>query len=307
MMHPTPYRSNSAQDFGRPAPTSFTGRLLKSTVAWMIVTLFGLLAFFSSPSMCDDDLRAGFVPGEKLHYKLRWGFIPAGEAELEVLPIEQIEGIPRYHFVLQARTNAFIDVFYRFRTRIDAYADINMTRSVKYVKNTEVKNKHKVDTVVFDWHRKQAHYHQKEVLAGSPPEIKIETRTTPLMEGTFDPLSAFYFTRTNKLGEDFFIDRPVTDGKKCLVAKAAVLKRQQIRLNGTSYDTYVILPELEDLSGVFEKSPDARMLIWISADRLQIPLRLKSKVVVGSFIGELVEIERAPANGTGTFRLGKTD
>ncbi|MBW2193492.1 MAG: DUF3108 domain-containing protein, partial [Deltaproteobacteria bacterium] len=58
-----------------------------------------------------------FSPGEKLTFQLKWGFIPAGEAVLEVLPMETIDGKPVYHFVATAKSNAFIDVFYTVRDR----------------------------------------------------------------------------------------------------------------------------------------------------------------------------------------------
>ena len=44
-------------------------------------------------------------------------------------------------------------------------------------------------------------------------------------------------------------------------------------------------------SGVFKKSKDASIQIWVTADENRIPLRLKSKVVVGNFIGELISAD----------------
>jgi hypothetical protein len=41
------------------------------------------------------------------------------------------------------------------------------------------------------------------------------------------------------------------------------------------------------VGGVFEKSPDAKLQLWVSADYRRLPVKLKSKVIVGSFTGEL--------------------
>jgi hypothetical protein len=239
-----------------------------------------------------SDSQTAFIPGEILHYTLRWGFIPAGEAELKVMPVETIDGVQVFHFAMTARTNAFIDAFYRFQTRIDAYADLEMTRSIKYIKKTELRRKQKVDTINFDWQQNEARFHRREVLEGSPPEIKYQNQTTPLMAGSFDPLSAFYFTRTINLDRLAHLERPVSDGKKCVVAKAQILKREQIKINGRTYDSFMIMPDLQNVRGVIPKSKNAKIHIWVSADRYQIPLRIKSKVVVGSFTGELVQVER---------------
>jgi len=41
------------------------------------------------------------------------------------------------------------------------------------------------------------------------------------------------------------------------------------------------------VGGVFEKTKDAKIHIWVTADERRIPVRIKSKVAIGSFIGEL--------------------
>jgi hypothetical protein len=261
------------------------------------LTAIAILLLMLSPAFAGDH-QAAFAPGEILRYKLRWGLIPAGEAELKVMPVETIDGVQVFHFVMKARTNAFADAFYRLRSRIDAYADLEMTRSIKYVKKTEVRNKHKIDTVDFNWQQSHARYHRREVLNGPPVEIKNQDQTTPLMDGTFDPLSAFYYTRTIRLNGQTNVARPVSDGKKCVMANARILGRERIKINGNKYDTLLISPDLRDVKGVFQKSKNAKIRIWVSADRYQIPLRIQSKVIVGSFTGDLIDVQRSVDNTT---------
>ena len=50
-------------------------------------------------------------------------------------------------------------------------------------------------------------------------------------------------------------------------------------------------PDLKGVNPVFEKEAGATILIWVSADEHRIPIKLKSKVRIGSFTGELVDIE----------------
>ena len=52
-----------------------------------------------------------FVPGERLHYKIKWGLIPVGRATLEVAPSEEVNGTLCHKFVLSVRTNEFADAF----------------------------------------------------------------------------------------------------------------------------------------------------------------------------------------------------
>jgi hypothetical protein len=84
------------------------------------------------------------------------------------------------------------------------------------------------------------------------------------------------------------IKRPVTDGKKCIIGKATVIKRETIKVEGKTYDTYLIEPELKHIRGVFKKSKNATIQVWVTTDKRHIPVKIRSKVVVGTFVGELV-------------------
>ena len=83
---------------------------------------------------------------------------------------------------------------------------------------------------------------------------------------------------------------PATDGKKIINVEVAVLKRESIEVPAGKFEALILSPATKNLSGVFEKSKDSKIEIWVSADGRYIPLRIKSKVVVGSFIGELEKI-----------------
>jgi hypothetical protein len=91
--------------------------------------------------------------------------------------------------------------------------------------------------------------------------------------------------------EETLITRPISDGKRTLRASLKVIGREIITLNGRSYDTFLVQPDLKGVNPVFEKEAGATILIWVSADERRIPIKLKSKVRVGSFTGELVGVE----------------
>ncbi len=219
-----------------------------------------------------------FSPGEKLTFQLKWTIFPAGKGTLEILPKETINGVKSYHFVMTAKSNSFIDHFYKVRDRIDAYADIEMTRTILY-KKKQREGKTKKDVIVyFNWKNNQAQY----------TTLKNKRDPIDILSGSFDPLSAFYYVRLFNLKENTKIKRPVTDGKKCVIGQANVIKRETLKLSSGTYDTYLIEPDLKHVGGVFEKSKDAKIQVWVTADKRRIPVKIKSKVVVGSFVGEIV-------------------
>ncbi|HEC99364.1 MAG TPA: DUF3108 domain-containing protein [Proteobacteria bacterium] len=145
-----------------------------------------------------------FYPGEKLTFQIKWSFIPAGEAVLAVLPLETIDGVKSYHFVMLARTYPFIDIFYKVRNRIDAYTDVEMTRSILYKKKQQEGRTQRDIVVNFDWERIEAQY------------SNFGEKKTPvsILPGSFDPLSVLYAFRLHDLKENIEIEIPVTDGKK---------------------------------------------------------------------------------------------
>ncbi len=240
------------------------------------------ISFFGSCAQIEaNQSKQPFYPGEKLTFVLKWEFIPAGEAVLEVQPIKMLNGSQTYHFVMTAKTNSFIDVFYKVRDRIDAYIDLNVTHSVFY-KKKQREGSHKRDVIVeFDWKKNEAHY----------SNFGKEKNTISLLPGTFDPLSAFYYTRFIELKEKLLIERPVTDGKKNVIGRANIIKREKISLDSGTYDTFLLEPEMKDIGGVFKESKDAKIQVWVTADHRHIPVRIKSKVIVGNFIGDLVSAE----------------
>lgn len=253
----------------------------KLNLPLLILSLILILGFSGKTRAFESNLP--FCPGEKLTFKLKWNFIPAGEAVFEVFPPETIEGINTHHYVLTVKTNPFIDLFYKVRERIDAYADLEMSHSILYKKNQK-QGKRKRDIIVtFDWKKKEAQY----------SNFKKKEGPISILPGTLDPLSVFYYSRLVDLEKNTKITIPVTDGKKCIIGNAVVKKKERIKSAAGTYDTYLLEPELKHFSGVFEKSKNATFKLWISADKRKIPVKIQSNVSIGNFTGELIKAENS--------------
>lgn len=241
----------------------------------------GLLLILLDPAAGLAQSAPPFIPGEKLEYEMRWSFIKAGTAIVTVQPLAIWKGEPVYHFTLTAETTSFLDTFYKVRNRIDSYTDIHITRTVHYTKKQLEGDSRRDITVEFDWDKNQAVYTN---FGKSKPPVDLKP-------GTFDPLGAFYYSRFFPLKVGTQLEIPVTDGKKCVLGRASVIRKETITVPAGTFKTFVLEPELKHLGGVFEKSDDAKITLWVSEDANWFPVRIKSKVVVGSFIGELVHLE----------------
>ncbi len=225
-----------------------------------------------------------FHIGEKLSYTLKWGFLPVGTAEFEVLDGGEAMNAPSYLFRLSAKSFPVIDLIYKVRDRIESYTDRSMTHALFYRKKQR-EGRHERDvTVEFDWTRSKAHYFNKG---------RRET-TVDILPGTFDPLSIFYAFRLNTLRDNLEVTTPVTDGKKAVIGMARVIRRERVRVPAGEFDTFLVEPDLQHLRGVFEKSKDAKIQAWVTADERRIVVKIRSKVVVGHFVAELISSEVEP-------------
>jgi hypothetical protein len=225
-----------------------------------------------------------FQPGEELVYRLRWSFISAGTAVLKVLEPEMINGQLAQHFSLTVKSNRVVDAFYKVRSQIDGWTDLAVSHSLLY-KKRQTEGRHRRNVVVtFDWDARRAQYIDY---------YKDKHRSATLMSGAFDPLSAAFYFRTLALQKDINIVYPVSDGKKCVLGRGTVVKREKIKIKGTAYDTWVVVPDLEHVGGVFKKSKNAKIRLWVTTDHRHLPVKMTSKVIVGSFVGELIEIRNA--------------
>jgi hypothetical protein len=256
---------------------------MKLGFALILTALLGNLAF-ASVNVAKEK-RVPFSPGEKLTFQVRWAFIPAGEAVLEVYAIETMNGRKVYHFALTARSYPVVDLIYKVRDRIDAYTDEKLTHSILYKETKEGKRKKQV-VVHFNWEKGEA---QRSNFGEKRAPI-------PVKPGTFDPLSVYYALRLHDLKENMEIEKPLTDGKKWILGRARVVKREKVTVLSGTYDTYLVEPNLEHIGGVFKKSKDAKLQIWVTADARRIPVKIKSKVAVGSFVGELMSVENKTTN-----------
>jgi hypothetical protein len=236
-----------------------------------------LAAFFG---LCAHEAAAEgvlFRPGEKFTYRASWGVIPAGEAVIEVLPFKVYNGIKTCHFMMETKTNAALDLIYKIRERQDSYPDTLMSRTLYYTKKST--GEHPRDVVVtFDWERMEATY-----IGFGQAETPVSIRA-----GTFDPLALFFVIRLRALKEGGILEIPVTDGKRLIATRAKVARREKVVINGISYDTYLIIPEMERLDGVFGKEKEPDMKIWYTADERKIPVKIQTRVAVGSFVFELI-------------------
>jgi hypothetical protein len=248
----------------------------KSSIPFFLTILAGALFFLTLSGQAGEKVMP-FSIGEKLHYTVSWEMISAGKATFRVLPLTTVNGEKACHFLLEVRSNRYIDMLYKIRDRLEGFTDLGVSQSLLHKKTQSGKDKREV-MVRFDWETKTARYSN---FGEKREPIKI-----PL--NTVDPISAFYKMRalTFKTGQT--ISFPVTDGKKHFIQTGEVMKKEAITLPSGTFDTYLLALQVNHFSGVFKKSENPTVTLWVTTDERRIPVRIKIKVYIGSVIFDLV-------------------
>jgi len=250
----------------------------------LLSTIFLLLIFLSIAVFVHPVAAEGhhpFKPGEKMYFVLKYGAIPAGEATLEVHEMNEIHGIAAYHFVMTARSNSFVDIFFKVRDRIDSYTDADMSHSLYYKKDQKEGKTRRNIRVDFDWKKNESTY----------VNFDTEPKVISQLPGTFDPLSVFYYSRLLDFEKVNEFEHPVTDGEKNLMGILRVIGRETIKVPAGSFETLVLEPDLQDVEGVFAKKQKSKIKLWVTNDEHRLLVQMKSKAIVGSFVAELVAVE----------------
>ena len=228
-----------------------------------------------------------FISGERLEYSLKWGFIPVGSAVMEVLPTRKKQGENLQVIRFSVRTNDFADAFYKVRTVVESEVSEDFSKSYFYSK-TQREGKTKRDVKVrFDYQRRVAEY----------VENNGESRTVEIQDPVFDPLAIAYFFRLNPIGENSQRVLPTCDGKRFMQIVVRTGPYDRMTVPAGKFKVVGTTPEMKNLSGVFKKSPDGILRVWYSADNRRLPVKISSKVVVGSFTASLVKTSGLVSGG----------
>jgi hypothetical protein len=101
-------------------------------------------------------------------------------------------------------------------------------------------------------------------------------------------LGLFFVIRMHRLKTGMVLEFTVTDGSTNYAVKATVLGMERLTIDGKAYDTFAVIPDMQRLENVFGKKEEPDLKIWFSADEKQVPVKIESKVIIGTFVFELV-------------------
>lgn len=223
------------------------------------------------PPLRDIGQKALKAP-EKLVFDVIWGgwnfrWVHAGKATLELLPRESPT---EWKIQSLAWCNKFFQTFYPVRDTVFSIIDSRGIYPLHFEKRLHEGGYHANVSARYD---QKAH-----TLTTLDTSLSIEPFT-------HDVLSAFYYIRTQplKVGDSF--DLAAVSGKKKYNLKVLCHGRETVKVPAGEFKTLIVEPVLKG-DGLFKAK--GKLTIWVTDDAFHVPVKMQSKIPVGSIKAELV-------------------
>jgi hypothetical protein len=215
-----------------------------------------------------------FGVGEHLEFDIRYGFITAGTATMSVKRLIEFETRPCFLIETTAQSNSFFNTFYKVDDKVESIIDAIGMYSWRFEKNLSEGKYRAHRQISFDQRNNLAYY-------SKAPDHQDTIKVPDYVQ---DVLSVFYYVRTQPLevGRSIFVDN-YNDGKLNRL-EVKVLEKETVTVSAGTFECFVVEPLLKSV-GVFKH--EGQLKVWLTTDRLRLPVLMKSKVLVGSIAAEL--------------------
>lgn len=210
---------------------------------------------------------------EHLFFDIIWGgwsfnWVKAGTASLDLLPTSN----PKVWEIRSVATgNRFFQSLYPVNDTVRSFVNARGVYPLRFHKILNEGTYHARETAVFDQR------------AGN---VATRDTTFPVPPFTHDILSAFYFARTQPLAPGKSFELSAISGKKHYKLRVICHREETVTVPAGTFRTWVIEPVLQD-DGLFKAK--GRLWIWVTRDARRMPVKMQSKIPVGSIKAELVK------------------
>ncbi len=215
-----------------------------------------------------------FGVGERLVFDVSYGPITAGEAVMAIPRHDMIAGRNTYRVEFTVNSLASFDWIYSVRDKYLTFVDVEAIAPLRFEQHI------REGTYSRDFN---ADFDQVNHVA------KTSEGTHPIPEYVHDIMSAFYYARTldysnMRVGEHVLLYNFYKD--KSYDLRVKFLGRQELEVGAGTFNTIVVEPLIME-GGLFKS--EGRIVIWLTDDERKVPIRVNTKVVIGSIDVELKE------------------
>ena len=219
-----------------------------------------------------------FQVGEYLKYRIHYGIINAGVAELRVEELTTRNDRRVYHMVGTGRSVGMAEWFFRTRDRYETYMDKESLLPWEFIRDVDEGG------YIIKRHLHFDHYNNRVTETITDPD-----RTYPILQYAQDMLSAFYYARSTasdnlKPGDylpvDMFLDY------EDFSFRLKFIGYEKIKTRWGKVRCKKLIPVVQE-GRVF--SDKEGLTLWVTDDQNKVPVRLEAELVVGSIKMDLTE------------------
>lgn len=243
---------------------------------FFIFALVGIaLGMTSSTITYPSVSNSAFKVGEKLRYRVTYGFMDAGEAIMEVKSTSRKgDNRPLYHVVGTGRTLGGFNAFFKVNDTYESYIDQKSIMPWYFVRDVN-EGGYKIN--------------QKYTFEQNKYKVNTGEKTFKTPLGIQDMVSSFYKARTLnfngiKKGQTFefkcFMDDEIYN------LKIKYVGDETISIRKGKFKCHKFVPVVQT-GRYFENEEDVNF--WVTADKNKIPVLVKAKIPVGTVKMHLVE------------------
>jgi hypothetical protein len=215
-----------------------------------------------------------FGVGERLVFDVNYGVVTAGEAVMAIPSYDTVAGRQCYRVEFTVNSLASFSWIYKVEDRYLTFIDVDAIIPWKFEQHIREGGYRRDFIAEFDQVRHVAKTTEGEYQI--PPAVH-------------DIMSAFYFARlmdfsSAKPGDIFPLYNFYKDRSHELGVK--FLGRAELEVEAGTFRTIVVEPLVKE-GGLFKS--EGRIVVWLTDDERRIPVRVNTKVVIGSIDTELRE------------------
>lgn len=255
----------------------------KTGKAWRVKHVLLLLMFFVgitgvvSFTTHKQDPPKHFGLGERVEYRIHYGFINAAEARVDVAKnISRVNGRPCYRINVFGRTTGAFDVFTKVRDTWRSFVDTTTLEPHQFYRNIRENSYRKEETTYFD-----------RRLNKVTTKTKDTTMVFDVPYNIHDIISGYYFIRTLNFDgkkEGDTMDIPIFLSDEVFRMKVKYAGRETIKTKYGRIKVFKLHPIMPK-NKLFKGENAIRL--WISDDPNKIPVKIEADLLIGSLAMDL--------------------
>lgn len=213
-----------------------------------------------------------FQVGEKLTFDVKYGFVTAGIATMQIPEMRRISGREAYHVTFEVNSVPSFDWIYKVRDRYETYIDSKGLFPWRFEQHIREGSYSRDFSAFFDQRKGKAKTSEGQY------DIPIYVN---------DIVSAFYLARTFDYSNLKINDRIHLKNfykNKVYDLDVRYLGKETIDVTAGRFNCIIVEPLVQE-GGLFKS--EGSIVVWLSNDTLKIPVKVKTKVVIGSIDAEL--------------------